>query len=68
MAVVHTVVRSHHTLGVELVKSETEQHTERVAGILPIVCKVQAGGNLKIAYNAKVVDETVEGLGSGQPA
>lgn len=68
MAVVRTVVHSHHTLAVELVKSAETEHTERAAGILPIGCKVQAGGNLKVAYIEELVDETVKGHGSGRPA
>ena len=68
MAVVHTVVHSHHTLVVELVKSAETEHTERAAGILPTECKVQDGGNLKIAYNAEFGDETAEGRCSVRPA
>ena len=68
MAVVHTVVHSHHTLVVELVKSAETAQTEQAAGILPIECKVQAGGNLKIACNAEIADEIVEGDGNGRPA
>ena len=68
MAVVHTVVHSHYTLVVDLVKSAETEHTERAADILPIEHKVQAGGNLKIAYNAEIVEETVKGRGSGRPA
>ena len=68
MAVVHTVVRSHHTQVVALVKSAETEHTEQAAGILPTECKVQDGGNLKIAYNAEIVDETAEGHCSARPA
>ena len=65
---VHTVVHSHHTLVVDLVKSAETEHTERAADILPIERKIQADGNLKIAYIAEVVEETGKGRGSGRLA
>lgn len=67
-AVVHTVVDSHDALVVDLVNAAETEHTEAVADIAPIGCKVQAGYNLKIADNAEIVVGIVKGCGSGGPA
>ena len=68
MVVVHTVVHSHYTLVVDLVKSAETEHTERAADILPIEREFQAGGNLKIAHNEEIVEKIVKGRGSERPA
>lgn len=67
MAVVHTVVHSHYTL-VEFVKAAETERTERAADTPQIERKIQAGDNLKIAYNVGIVEKTVKGRGSGRPA
>ena len=72
-AVVHTVVDSHYTLVVEddfvySVNAVETEHTERAADTAQIDRKVQAGGNLKIADNAGIVDEMTKGRCSGVAA
>ena len=61
---VHTVVDSHYALVVDLVNAAETEHTERAADIVPVGCKVQAGGNLEIADNAEIVDGIVKGRGN----
>ena len=67
-AVVRTVVDSHDDLVVDLVKAAETERTEWAADIGPIECKVQSGGNWKIADNAEIVDEIVKECGSGGAA